>query len=106
MNNKDLILQLIQQDLKHHQLTEGLRYLGLDDGGLHSLNILPIVAQLMGIPKRKVNDRWSEVYHSFMAEAHKTPCSTLGKELEPIAAKCYEMLLACQEIENRTHSKS
>jgi len=104
MTDKALILQLIQQDLKHHQFTGGLRNLGLDDGGVHSLNILPIVARLMGIPKRKVNDRWSAVYLSFMSEAHRSNISDLVEELQAVAEKCYEMLVACTEIENRVNS--
>jgi hypothetical protein len=106
MNNKDLILQLIQQDIKHNQLTEGLRQLGLDDNGLHCLDILTIVARLMDIPKGKVQDRWAEIYGSFLDETHKHPVSDLGEELKPVAEKCYEMLLACTEIENRINSKS
>jgi len=104
MTDKDLIIQLIQQDLKHHQLTEGLRRLGLDDGGLHSLNLLPIIAQLMGIPKRKVHDRWAAIYNSFMRETPQSKISELGEALQPVAEKCYEMLVSHVEIERRVQS--
>lgn len=101
MKNKDLILQLIQQDLKHNQLTEGLRQIGLDDYGIYCLDIQPMVARLMGIEKEQVSDRWTEIYGSFMDHAHQTKISDRGEELIPVAQKCYEMLLACIEIENR-----
>lgn len=32
MQNENLIIQLIQQDLKHNKLIRGLLQLGLDDG--------------------------------------------------------------------------
>ncbi|UTW67959.1 hypothetical protein KFE94_07540 [bacterium SCSIO 12643] len=101
MKNKDLILQLIQQDLKHNQLTEGLRQIGLDDYGRYCLDIQPMVAQLMGMEKEQVSDRWTEIYGSFMDNAHQTKTSDRGEELIPVAQKCYDMLLACIEIENR-----
>ena len=50
MFDKSQIIHLIQQDLKHSQLTEALRNLGLDDGGLYSLDLMSLVAQLMQVP--------------------------------------------------------
>lgn len=104
MENKQFVISLIQKDLKHNQLTEGLRHLGLDDAGLHSLDILPIVARLMGISNGDETDRWNNIYISFLDEAHKYPVSDLGEELYPVAEKCYEMLLACIEIDNQVSS--
>jgi len=103
-DNKDLILQLIHQDLKHNQLTGGLRKLGFDDFGLHSLNISPIVARLMGMPKEETQDLWDNVYVGFLDVAHQYKVTDLGKELKPLAEKCYEMLVACQENESRMDS--
>jgi len=101
MSNKSLILQLIQQDLKHHQLTQGLNQLGFDDSGVHCLDILSIVSDLMKVPGGKAQDKWGHVYVSFMHQAHEYKVSGLGEELKPLAEKCYEMLVACTEIENR-----
>lgn len=98
MQNKELIIQLIQVDLKHNQLTEGLRHLGLDDEEKYNLNLLPVVAQLMGIPKGGSIPQWDHIYISFLEEAHQHPVSILGEELYPIAEKCYEMLYDCIEI--------
>ena len=104
MSNKPLILQLIQQDLKHHQLTEGLHQLGFDDAGVHCLDILSIVSDLMKVPQGEAQDKWGHVYVSFMRQAHEYKVSGLGEELKPLAEQCYEMLVACTEIENRINS--
>lgn len=104
MDNKDLILQLIHQDLKHNQLTGGLRQLGFDEFGLHSLNLMSIVARLMGMPEEESQDLWDNVYVSFLDEAHQYKVTDLGEELKPLAEKCYEMLVACTEIEIRINS--
>ncbi|PCJ94926.1 MAG: hypothetical protein COA50_11125 [Flavobacteriaceae bacterium] len=106
MHNKDLIVQLIQQDLKHSQLTQGLQKLGLNDSGIHCLDLISIVASLMGIPKGKIQDHWAAIYGSFLDEAHKHPISNLAEELKPLAEKCYDMLFACTEIENQLNSNS
>ncbi len=100
-SNKDLILQLIQQDLKHNQLTEGLRHLGLSDDGLYCIDLLSIIERLMEIPDGETGDRCTQVYVSFMCEAHQYGVSDLGKELKPVAEKCYDMMVACLEIERR-----
>lgn len=101
MENKDLIIQLIQQDLKHSQLTEGLRQMGLDDFGLYTLDILSIVAHLMNIPKEKITDRWAEIYGGFLDKAYQHEVADRGEELIPVAEKCYELLLACTKNENQ-----
>lgn len=101
MENKDLIIWLIQQDLKHSQLMQSLRQIGLDDGGLHTLDIMSIVARLMHVPEGKVSDLWGGIYGSFLDGATLHEVSYLGEELMPIAENCYELLLACTENENR-----
>ena len=92
---KDLILILLQQDLKHNQLTEGLRQLGLDDAGVHSLDLLPVVARLMGLPQGQVPDAWGATYRRFLDAAPAYPLSHLGSELQPLAERCYEELVGC-----------
>ena len=89
---KKLTIRLIQQDLKHTQLCDGLRRLGLHDNGLHSLNILPLVAELMGISQ--TSDDWEDVYLSFLKKASDYPVSDLGTELMALAGECYEGLVA------------
>lgn len=93
MDQKELILQLIQQDLKHHQLIHGLRQLGLQDDGLYNLNILPIVARLMGVPEGEIAEEWAAIYLDSMERALDVGVSALGKELRAVAEGCYAGLV-------------
>lgn len=54
---------------------------------------MPIVAQLMNIPKEKITDRWAKIYDGFLDEAHQHEVSDLGEELIPVAEKCYLLYL-------------
>lgn len=96
MHNKTLVIRLIQQDLKHSQLTETLRQIGLDDGGLYSLDLMTIVAELMEVSPRKM-ERFAEIYGSYLDQATAYPISHLGKALLPVAECCHEKLLHCLE---------
>lgn len=104
MENKELILRLIQQDLKHNQLTHGLFQIGLENNGTHDLDILSIVAQLMQVPQGKFEDRWCDLYFSYMNEASKTEIANNTENLLPMAQDCYNMLQNYIEIENRIYS--
>lgn len=93
-----MIICLIQQDLKHNQLTGGLRRLGLDTS-LHNLEIIDIVAELMGV--EEVSDKWVEIYVGFLEQANKYEISDNGKELLPVASECYKQLLSCWNMEEK-----
>ena len=101
MENKELIIQLIQQDLKYNQLITGLRKIGFDTD-VHTLEIIEVVAQLMGIESGKISDKWTGTYVSFLDQAHHYKISVLSEELKPLAEKCYYLLEACKDIEVRT----
>ena len=101
MENKDLILILIQQDVKHNQLTTCLSKLGLDPE-VHSLEI---VTRLMGVEKGDVSDQWAKIYFSFLDQAYRFKISERAEELKPLAEECHNLLVACQNIENITESE-
>lgn len=96
MHNKSLVIRLIQQDLKHSQLTESLRQIGLDDGGLYSLDLISIVAELMEVPPARM-ERFTEMYGHYLDQAIAYPISHLGEHLLPVAECCHEKLLQCLE---------
>ncbi|THV57307.1 hypothetical protein EZV76_15035 [Flagellimonas alvinocaridis] len=96
MFDKSHIILLIQQDLKHSQLTETLRHMGLDDGGLYALDLITIVARLMEVPPHQMDD-FAEVYGTFLDEAPQYPTTYLGEALLPVAEECYKKLLGCLE---------
>ncbi len=61
MKNKKLALKLIQEDLKHHYLLHQLQKAGFEHTGSPSINLLPIIADLLLVPPAK-RDQWTEEY--------------------------------------------
>jgi hypothetical protein len=94
MFDKSQIIRLIQQDLKHTQLTEQLRHMGWDDGGLYSLDLMTLVAELLEVPQIKM-DQFAAIYGKFLDQATAYPVTHLGEELLPVAEGCYVELLGC-----------
>ena len=92
MQNKELIIQLIQQDLKHHQLLLGLEQIGLHAEDTHHLKLLSIIAQLMQVPQGEIDDEWSVVYVNYMQEATRFKITATGETLLPLATACYGRL--------------
>jgi len=64
--NRDIIIKLIEQDIKHNQLLNGLNKIGLTDNERYTLDIVWIVVDMMGIEKTKLSERWLDLYHSTM----------------------------------------
>jgi hypothetical protein len=64
--NRDIVIKLIEQDIKHNQLLNGLNEIGLTDNERYTLDIVWIVADMMGIEKTKLSERWLYLYHSTM----------------------------------------
>ncbi|WP_437398470.1 hypothetical protein [Flagellimonas lutimaris] len=96
MHNKTLVIRLIQQDLKHSQLSENLRQLSLDDGGLYALDLITIVAELMGVSAAQM-ERFTKIYGSYLDKAAEYPVTYLGEHLMPVAEGCYNQLLRVVE---------
>ena len=92
MFDKSQIIRLIQQDLKHSQLTERLRHMGLDDGGLYTLDLMTLVAELMEVPPTKM-DQFATIYGKYLDYATEYPVTHLGEELLPLAEGCYVELM-------------
>ena len=101
MNNKELIINLIQQDLKHSQLLSGLEKIGLDGTDLYYLEMSEIIAKLMKVPNgRKIGDLWGETYIAFLHEAIRYKVTSRGETLKPLAIACYGRLQTIIEGEN------
>jgi len=64
--NRDNIIKLIENDIKHNQLLNGLNEIGLTDNERYTLDVVWIVADMMGIEKTKLSERWLDLYHSTM----------------------------------------
>lgn len=98
--NKHLILQLLICELKHEQLLLGLQQAGFNIDG-RSLDIMEVVAELMGIPYDELTDEWGMIYTGFMRKVR--PYGMEGEEayMQAYADACYTFLLDCREREVR-----
>lgn len=93
MSNKELIIALIQQDLKHSQLVSGLDSLGLEASDKHCLQILEIVSELMGVPvDGEIEFAWGRMYVSLMAEVVHFEVEHTADNLRSYAETCYQEL--------------
>jgi len=90
--NEQLIIDLIQQDLKYCQLIYGLEKLGLQASSMHHLDILEVIYQLMFIPNEKKNDYLAETYAAFMSMATDYEITPNGESLRSLAKDCYYRL--------------
>ena len=101
MKNKDLIIQLIKQDLKHQKLVSGLAQVGLEDRNFYDLEIISIVQDLMQITNDDLTDTFTDVYYSFMKEVSNVEVAELEEKTLAIASRCYEMLRSVVKIAER-----
>lgn len=98
MENKALILTIIQADLKHNQLISGLDSLHLHTDS-YFLGLHKVVSQLMGLGE-DTSDQWFDIYDSYLKEAHTHPISDSPDSLLLVAEECYNLLCASIRIEN------
>lgn len=86
---KEKIITLIAEDIKHNQLVNGLNSIGLTDNDQYTLNIVWIVAEMMGKPKGKVPDEWLDIYHQTML---LIPHDLAPKEAQRLANNLFDAL--------------
>ena len=98
MKNKDLILSLIQADLKCNQLISGLESLDLHTDS-YFLGLQRVISQLMGLGE-DTSDQWFDIYERYLKDAHTHPISDSPDSFMPIAEECYNLLCASIKIEN------
>ena len=100
MSNKELIISLIQQDLKHSQLVLGLDELGMDASDKHCLEILDIVANLMNVPAGDVEYDWCRLYVTYMQECKTVGVTHTTATMKPFAEACYNGLVEIVNSDN------
>jgi hypothetical protein len=91
---EEIIIHLIAQDMKHQYLISGLEQLGFTGGEKHDLDIVSVVANLMGIEKGKRTDRWTETYTKHVYNINIQD----GQQLSILALECFKVL---QQLENK-----
>lgn len=101
MSKKELIIKLIQQDLKHSQLIYGLDKMGLDGADKHHLQLFDLVYALMKVPQ-EIEMEWGNTYQKYMKQALLVELSGTDASLKPLAVLCFRHLkmLVNGEIEN------
>lgn len=92
--HKSLIIKILVQDMKHEQLINGLKDLGFESD-LHGLELVSIVAELMGAPELKSNSEWFDGYMNFLSMADQYEITGNGRNLIPLAETCYMYLKKC-----------
>ena len=101
MSNEDIIIGLIQMDMKHNQLVSGLEAIGLDGDGLFELGALEIISKLMEVPEGEIDDRLSTMYTGFLKEAAKYKISYRSESLRPLAELAYRQIRAIVDYETQ-----
>lgn len=86
---REKIIQLIAEDIKHNSLLNGLNSIGLTDNDRYTLSIDLLVADIMGYPKSKVPDQWLDTYHQTMLDI---PNNITPKEAHSRAVILFEAL--------------
>jgi len=102
-SNKELVLILIQADLKHNQLVSSLASIDLHTDS-YFLQLHKAVSVLMGLGEDSP-DQWFELYDQYLKDAHLQPISGSPKSLLPLAEECYDLLCASIKIENHLNPK-
>ncbi|MEX0313167.1 MAG: hypothetical protein AB3N18_03245 [Allomuricauda sp.] len=89
MYDKELIIRLIQESLKHDQLIEGLNKIGLEAGQLHNLKLLEIISELMRVPDGDASLSFGLVYADFIQQATEYEIEGNSDGLRLLAESCY-----------------
>lgn len=92
MKTKELVISLIQQDLKHTQLVAGLDNVGLEASDKYHLQILEIIAKLMQVPEGDIDNNWGQVYYRLLQEAKYFQITHTHDSLRDYAILCYRQL--------------
>jgi hypothetical protein len=91
MTSKELIIMLLIQDMRYHQLVTGITHLGFGNE-CHGSDVLLCIAALMDIKDGAVSDDWLEGYMDFLRQAAACSFSTDPLSLQPLAERCYGFL--------------
>lgn len=94
--NKDIIICLIEADLKHNQLLGNLRKMELHTDE-YILKLYEAISQLMGLGKQPCQE-WFDIYDSFLLNAHCHAVSEDSDHLLIVAEECYELLCASVKV--------
>ncbi|WP_343637516.1 hypothetical protein [Fluviicola sp.] len=87
---RDRIIALIAEDIKHNQLLSGLNSIGLTENDRYTLSLDLVIAEMMGYKHGMIPDNWLDVYHDSMLTY---PINLTAKEIRNRAVVLYNELL-------------
>jgi hypothetical protein len=90
---KEKVIALLVEDIKHNQLLNGLDSIGLWDHDRYTLELDILIADLMGYKHGMIPDSWLDVYHKTMLSI---PNNLTPKEAKTRAVILYNDLLQVQ----------
>ncbi len=90
-SNGNVIIEIIREDMRFNQYISALRKLGIEVYEF-DLDLMSIVAKLMGISYEDMTDTWMELYVTELSKCESVPMEPLGKNLYSLAEECYETL--------------
>jgi hypothetical protein len=88
---KEIIIPVIIEDMRFNQYISALRKLGIEVYEF-DLDLMSIVAKLMGFNYEDMTDSWMELYVTELSKCENVPMEPLGKNLYSLAEECYESL--------------
>lgn len=92
MNKKEVIIELIKQDLIHNCLLQGLRAMGLEDHGNYELELFPVILHLMDLDSGLHTEELSDFYYDFTHQKMEPNKENIEEVLSYRAKRCLEML--------------
>jgi hypothetical protein len=105
MTNTSLIITLIQQDLKHHQLLTTLAHCPRVEQEKQHLELLNVVQALMDVPE-SAELVWGKTYSKYMGLAPWYPLEATTEGLRHQAELCYTHLSAIVDVEREWLGRS
>jgi hypothetical protein len=86
MDKKEIIIEVIKQDMRYNQYIAALRRLGIEVYEFE-LDFVGIVLKLLEI--KECPDSWLELYVSFISRGEDCEISPSGNNLYQLAEECY-----------------
>ncbi len=89
MNTKEIIISIIQEEMRIRQYVFALRKLGIEFSDFE-LDLMSVVSKLMQV---NMTDAWMELYVTELNKCEYLTIEPFGKNLKPLAEVCYHTLL-------------
>jgi hypothetical protein len=92
METKEIIIELIKQDMYFNQYIEALSNLGIEIHD-YQLELMEVIVKLMNKTEAEITDEWVEKYVLEIEKSKHVPITERGQNLYPLAKESYRELL-------------